>query len=43
MVVGFTQLPMKSVPIITKVAISNPAHAEMYLIQHYVKKGVSDL
>jgi hypothetical protein len=34
---------MKSVPITTKVAISNAAHAEMYLIQHYVKKGVSDL
>jgi hypothetical protein len=43
MVVGVTQLPMKSVPITTKVAISNPAHAKVYLIQHYVIKCVSDL
>ena len=34
---------MKSVLITTKVASSNPAHAEVYSIQHYVIKFVSDL
>ena len=43
MLVGATQLPMNSVPITTKVAILNPVHAEVYLIQHYVIKCVSDL
>ena len=34
---------MQSVPIITKVVISNPAHGEVYSIQHYViKQFVSD-
>jgi hypothetical protein len=33
----------KTVPIITKVVSSNPAHGEVYLIQHYVIKFVSDL
>ena len=34
---------MQPVPITTKVVSSNPAHGEVYLIQHYVKKFVSDL
>jgi hypothetical protein len=37
------QLPMQSVPITTKVVSSNPAHSEVYSIQHYVIKFVSDL
>ena len=37
------QLPMKSVPITTKVVSSNPVHGEMYLIQHYVITFVSDV
>jgi hypothetical protein len=35
--------PVQSVPITTKVVSSNPARIEMYLIQHYVIKFVSDL
>jgi hypothetical protein len=31
------------VPITTNVVISNPVHGEVYSIQHYVKKFVSDL
>jgi hypothetical protein len=34
---------MQSVPITTKVAHSNPVHGEVYYIQHYVIKFVSDL
>ena len=37
------QLPMKSVHITTNVLSSNLAHSEVYLIQHYVIKFVSDL
>ena len=37
------QLPMQSVPITTDVVISNPANDEVYSIQHYVIKFVSDL
>jgi hypothetical protein len=37
------QLPMQSVPITTKVVSSNPVHGEVYSIQHYVIKYVSDL
>ena len=37
------QLPVKSVPITTKVKSSNPVHDEVYLIQHHVIKFVSDL
>ena len=37
------QLPVQSVPITTKVVSSNPAHGEVYSIQHYVIKFVSDL
>ena len=37
------QLPMQSVPITTKVVSSNLIHGEVYLIQHYVIKFVSDL
>ena len=37
------QLPMQSVPITTKVMTSNPAHGEVYSIQHYVIRFVSDL
>jgi hypothetical protein len=35
-------LSMQSVPITTNVS-SNPARGEVYLIQHYVIKFVSDL
>ena len=34
---------MQSVPITTKVVSSNPADGEVYLIQRYVIKFVSDL
>jgi len=37
------QLPMQSVPITTNVVSSNPVRGEMYSIQHYVIKFVSDL
>ena len=43
MVVGFTKLHMQSVPITTKVVSSNTVHGEVYLIQHYMIKFVSDL
>ena len=43
MVVGFTtQLPVLSVSI-TSNESSNPVNGEVYLIQHYVIKCVSDL
>ena len=42
MVVGFMQ-SMQSVPITTNVLSSNPTHGEVYSIQHYVIKFVSDL
>jgi len=34
---------MQLVPITIKVVNSNPTHGEMYSIQHYVIKFVSDL
>jgi len=34
---------MQSVPITTKVVSSNTVHGEVYSIQHYVIKFVSDL
>ena len=37
------QLPIQSVAITTKVVSSNPAHGEVYSIQHYVIKVASDL
>ena len=37
--VGFT--PMQSVPINTKVVSLNPAHGEVYSMQHFVIKFVS--
>jgi hypothetical protein len=37
------KLPVQSVPITTDVVSSNPIHGEVYLIQHYVIKFVSDL
>jgi hypothetical protein len=37
------QLSMQSVPIATKVVSSKPTHGEMYSIQYYVIKYVSDL
>ena len=43
MVVGFTTTFMQSVPITTEVVSSNPFHGEMYSIQHYVIKLISDL
>jgi hypothetical protein len=37
------QLPIQLVPITTNVMSSNPSHCEVYSIQHYVIKFVSDL
>ena len=37
------QQSMQSVPITTNVVSLNPAHGEVYLMQHYVMKFVSDL
>jgi len=37
------QLHVQSVPITTGDARSNPVHGEVYSIQHYVIKFVSDL
>ena len=37
------QLHVQSVPITTKVVSSNPIHGEVYSLQHYVIKLVSDL
>jgi hypothetical protein len=37
------QLPVQSAPISTKVVSLNPAHGEVYSIQHYVIKFVSNL
>jgi hypothetical protein len=37
------QLPMQSVHITTKVVGSNPAHGEVYWIQNYMIKFLSDL
>ena len=37
------QLPMQSLPITTKFVSSNTASAQVYSIQHYVIKFVSDL
>ena len=37
------QLHVQSVPITTKVISSNPVHGEVYSIEHYVIKFVSDL
>ena len=35
--------PMQSVTITTNVVSSNPAHGEVYSLQHYAIKFVSDL
>ena len=37
------QLPMKSVHITTIAVRSNPAHGQLYSMQHYVIKLVSDV
>ena len=37
------QLPVQSVPIITTVVSLNHVHGEVFSIQHYVMKFVSDL
>ena len=37
------KLPVQSVPITNKVVTLNPVHGEVYLIQHYVIKFVSDM
>jgi hypothetical protein len=37
------QRPVLSVPITAKVVSSNPVHGEVYSIQHYVIKFVSDM
>ena len=42
MVVGITTT-VQSAPITTNVVSSNPVHGEVYSIQHYVIKFVSDL
>ena len=42
MVVGFTTTCVISAYITTKVVSSNPVHGEVYSIQHYVIKFVSD-
>ena len=36
-------IPVQSVHITTKVVSSNPVHGEVYSIQHYVMKFISDL
>jgi len=41
--ISYGVIVIKSVPITTKVVSSNPTHGEVYLIQHYVIKFVSDL
>ena len=38
-----SQLPVQSVPIVTKVGSSKPAHGELYTIQPYLIKIGSDL
>ena len=43
MVVGFTTTCAFSQPITSKVVSSNPIHGDVYSIQHYVIKFVSDL
>ena len=43
MVVELTTTCAKLVPSITNVVSSNPAHGEVYSIQHYVIKFVNDL
>jgi hypothetical protein len=40
---GRDHMVVQSVPITTKVVSSNPAHGEVYSIQHYLIKLVSDL
>ena len=42
MVVGFTTTCGATVPITTTVVSSKPVHGEVYSIQHYVIKFVSD-
>ncbi len=42
-VVGFEKTPVQSVHITTTVVSSNTVHGEVYSIQHYVIKFVSDL
>ena len=37
------KLPVQSVPITTNIVSLNPAHGEVYSIQHYVIKFFSDL
>jgi hypothetical protein len=37
------QLPVQSVHITTNIVSSNPVHGEVYQIQHYVIKFVSDI
>jgi len=42
-VIDHLQLSMQSVPITTRVVSLNPTHGEVYSIQHYMIKFVSDL
>ena len=39
----YLQLPLQAVPITTEVVSLNTAHCEVYSIQHFVIKFVSDL
>ena len=43
MVIEFITTYMQSVPIDTKIVLANPVHDEVYSIQHYMIKFVSDL
>ena len=43
MIIWQLQLPVQSAPITTTGMSSNPVHGEVYSIQHYVIKFVSDL
>jgi hypothetical protein len=42
-IICISQLPVQSKSITTKVVSSNPAHGEVYSIQHYEIKFVNDL
>ena len=42
LIVWLFELPMQSVSIATKIVSSNSVHGEVYSIQHYVMKFVSD-
>jgi hypothetical protein len=41
--VSIIYLPVQSVPITTKVVSSNPAHGEVYSLQHFAMKFANDV